>query len=338
MPTATTTDGVELFYETAGNPEAQQKIIFVMGLSGSLRGWNVQTQYFASLGTYHILSFDNRGAGFSQAPPPPYSMDRMAEDVIFLANHVGFDKFHLVGVSMGGMISQHVALAVPERIVSLTLIVTRVEGNFFRNLPTLSGIIQFLKMRRARTAEGLLDAGIDLLFPASFLNTPYENGRTYRDKVREDHLNRTHGLPSQTEQGRRGQMAAIQGHALTPAQSATLKSATFPILAIVGDQDILVKPEHSYGMPSLIGADLLIVEGAGHALTQQCPDLANERLQRHFESAASGNPRSPIPEIQRASAANKRPPSVNQPAQQQAEVEALAEPIAAAENNSTFAN
>jgi len=333
MPTATTTDGVELYYETAGNPEAQQKIIFVMGLSGSLRGWNVQVQYFASLGTYHILSFDNRGAGFSQSPPPPYTMDRMAEDVLFLANHVRFDKFHLVGVSMGGMVSHHVALAAPERIVSLTLIVTRTEGNFFKNLPTFSGLWQVVKMRRAKTAEGIVEAGLDLLFPASFLNAPYENGQTYRDKVREDHIKRTQGLPAQTDNGRKGQMAAIQEHALTPAQSATLKSAKFPILSIVGDQDILVKPEHSYGMPALIGADLMIVEGAGHALTQQCPDLVNERLQRHFEDAAAGKPRNSTPEIAKVRAVNPKPPTAEQPAQQQAETEALAEPIAAAAEN-----
>jgi len=337
MPKATTTDGVELYYETMGNPEAQQKIIFVMGLSGAHRGWAYQSQYFASLGTYHILVFDNRGAAFSQSPPAPYTMERMAEDVIFLANQVTFERFHLVGVSMGGMISHHVALAIPERIVSLSLLVTRTEGGFFKHLPTFAGIIQFLKMSSAKTPEAILEAGIDLLFPPVFLNAPYDSGRTYRDKVRAEFIKRSQGVPVQPEQGRKGQLAAIRNHGLTPTQMAAIKSAKFPILSIVGDLDILVKPEHSYNMPAQIGADLLIIEGAGHGVIQQCPDMVNEALQRHFEWAASGKPRNTTPEIHKLPAIYQKPPTADQPAQQpaqqQADADALAEPIAVVEEN-----
>jgi len=339
MPKVATTDGVELYYETLGNPLAMQKVIFVMGLSGSHRGWAYQSHYFASLGTYHVLIFDNRGAAFSQSPPPPYTMERMSADVIFLANHVGFEKFHLVGVSMGGMISHHVALAVPEKLVSLSLIVSRTEGGFFKGLPKFAGIVQFLKMRAATTPETLLEAGIDLLFPASFLNTPCGNASsTYRNKIRAEFIKRSTGIPIQPELGRKGQMSAIQGHGLTPSQMAVLKSASFPILSIVGDLDILVKPEHSYSMPGQIGADLIIVQGAGHGLIQQCPDTVNEALLHHFEYAASGKPRNPIPDISRVPATYPQEPE-NAPQkqeQQEADTDALAEPMAAVTENSNL--
>ncbi len=61
-------------------------------------------------------------------------------------------------------------------------------------------------------------------------------------------------------------------------------------------QDILIKPEHSFQMPDLIGADLLIVEGAGHAVAQQAIEAVNEALRSHFEKPA----KNPSPAITRA--------------------------------------
>lgn len=58
-----------------------------------------------------VLVFDNLGAGYSSSPKPPYIIAKMADDILFLANEVGFSKFHIVGVSIGGIIAQHVALA-----------------------------------------------------------------------------------------------------------------------------------------------------------------------------------------------------------------------------------
>jgi len=74
-----------------------------------------------------------------------------------------------------------------------------------------------------------------------------------------------------------------------------LKAAKFPILSIVGDEDILVRPSHSYHMPSQIGADLLIIEGSGHGLIQQCPELVNGYIKEICDQSASGVPRNPSP-------------------------------------------
>eukprot|EP00026_Physarum_polycephalum_P010845 Phypoly_transcript_11027.p1 GENE.Phypoly_transcript_11027~~Phypoly_transcript_11027.p1 ORF type:complete len:336 (+),score=62.14 Phypoly_transcript_11027:131-1138(+) len=296
MPKATTVDGVELFYETRGNPDAPNKIVFVMGLSGSHRGWDLQSRYFSSLPDYQVMVFDNRGAGFSHSPTTPYSIETMAADVVFLANEVGFQKFHLVGVSMGGMIAQHVALIVPERIVSLTLLVTRVSGGFFNGLPTLRGIIQFYKMQAAAdNPEALINAGADMLFPYEYLESSDGNGKTNREALRELVLQRNKEVPPQNADGKKHQLAAVKAHGLTHEQIAQLKNAKFPILAIVGDQDILIRPSHSYHMPHQIGADLLIVEGAGHGVMQQSAELVNSFIKEHCDLAASGAPRNATP-------------------------------------------
>jgi len=201
-----------------------------------------------------------------------------------------------VGVSMGGMIAQHVALAVPEKIISLTLIVTRVSGGFFNNLPTLKGIVQFYRMQSAvDNPEALINAGADLLFPYEYLDQQSGNGKTNREVLREIVIQRNKEVPVQNVEGKKNQMDAIKAHGLTPAQINQLKQAPFPILSIVGDQDTLMRTSHSYAMPDQIGADLFIIEGAGHGLIQQCPELVNFTIKELFESSARGIPRNPVP-------------------------------------------
>jgi len=286
---------VELFYETRGNPNASNKVVFIMGLAGSHRGWDLQSKYFATLPDYQILLIDNRGAGFSDSPTTPYAVETMASDVIFLANEVGFQKYHLVGVSMGGMIAQHVALTVPEKIVSLILIVTRVSGGFFNFLPTLKGLVQFYRMQRAvDNPEALIDAGADLLFPYEYLEKIGGNGKTNREAMHEMVIQRNKEVPVQNADGKKHQMDAIRAFGLNHTQTEQLKRATFPILSIVGDQDTLIRPSHSYAMPAQIGADLVVIEGAGHGLIQQCPELANFTIKSFCDSSAKGN-RDPVP-------------------------------------------
>jgi len=258
-------------------------------------------------------------------------MARLAEDVISIATHVGFERFHLVGVSMGGMISQHVALTIPDRLVSLTLMVTRVEGGFFKGLPTLTGIYQFLRLSTSRLPHDIIDATVDLLFPPSYLNVPCADGKTNKYHMSVGFAERARGIPMQPPHGREGQMAAIKGHGLTPEQMTALKSAKFPILAIAGDLDTLIKPVHSYNMPNHIGANLVIVEGGGHAVSQQSADQVNEVLKGHFEKAASGVPRAFPPDLMRIK--SKDHPLVATKSELDADVDAMAEPAAIVASN-----
>jgi pimeloyl-ACP methyl ester carboxylesterase len=66
------------------------------------------------------------------------STPMMAEDAVKLAEHLNWDRYHVVGVSMGGMIAQHVALLAKTKVQSLTLVATRVEGGFWNSIPPVS--------------------------------------------------------------------------------------------------------------------------------------------------------------------------------------------------------
>lgn len=100
-----------------------------MGLAGLSSSWQRQTKYFGHDrgDTYSVLLIDNRGVGLSSAPLKRYSTSQMALDAIEVIDHVGWSQprsLHLVGISLGGMISQEVAYLIPDRLASLTLLCT----------------------------------------------------------------------------------------------------------------------------------------------------------------------------------------------------------------------
>ena len=112
-------DGIELYFERHG--ESGEPLVLVHGFTGDVSDWRFQIEAFAP--THRLLVLDNRGHGRSPAPrdPSAYGIDVMAADVEALAAHVGFDRYHLVGHSMGGGIAQEIALRRPHKLLSLTL-------------------------------------------------------------------------------------------------------------------------------------------------------------------------------------------------------------------------
>jgi pimeloyl-ACP methyl ester carboxylesterase len=112
-------DGLTLHYERHGDSGAP--LVFVHGYTGDITDWQHQIPEFSR--THRILILDNRGHGRSQAPADgsAFGIDRMADDVEALAAHVGFERYHLLGHSMGGAIVQEIALRSPTKLLSLIL-------------------------------------------------------------------------------------------------------------------------------------------------------------------------------------------------------------------------
>jgi pimeloyl-ACP methyl ester carboxylesterase len=112
-------DGVELYFERHG--DRGEPLVLVHGFTGDISDWRFQIEAFAP--THRLLVLDNRGHGRSPAPRDgsAYGIEVMAGDVESLAARVGFDRYHLVGHSMGGGIAQEIALRSPHTLLSLTL-------------------------------------------------------------------------------------------------------------------------------------------------------------------------------------------------------------------------
>src|ERR1041385_5733358 len=96
-------------------------VLLIMGLAAGSQMWMLQLPALEAAG-FQAITFDNRGVGASSAPPGPYTMEQMAADGIAVLDVLGIDKAHVVGISMGGAIAQHLALKAPERVRSLMLV------------------------------------------------------------------------------------------------------------------------------------------------------------------------------------------------------------------------
>jgi 3-oxoadipate enol-lactonase len=120
MPVARVND-IELNYKLEGDGE--DTIVLVNGLADDHQTWILQVDDFLAAG-YRVLRFDNRGIGASSKPAGPYSSRMLADDAKALVDSLGITGFHLMGVSMGGMIAQEYALAYPADLRSATFACT----------------------------------------------------------------------------------------------------------------------------------------------------------------------------------------------------------------------
>jgi len=116
MPYATTPDGVRLYYEETG---AGKPLIFVHEFAGDLRSWEHQLRHFGR--RYRAIAFDARGYPPSDVPESPasYSQTVAADDIKAVLDHLGIDKAHIVGLSMGGFATLHFGFRHPQRALSL---------------------------------------------------------------------------------------------------------------------------------------------------------------------------------------------------------------------------
>ena len=155
------TNGVEIVYETLGDPSGTP-LLLVMGLGMQLIHWDRRLCDDLVERGFFVIRFDNRDAGRStqiEAPVPPimramagfsidspYLLGDMADDAFGLLDHLGIERAHVIGASMGGMIAQTMAIERPERLLSLTSIMST-TGERRAGMPKLR--VWSVLMRRA---------------------------------------------------------------------------------------------------------------------------------------------------------------------------------------------
>jgi pimeloyl-ACP methyl ester carboxylesterase len=118
-----TRDGVRLAYEELG---AGDPLAFVHGLAYDRRGWGPLPRLLAE--DFRVVLVDNRGVGDSDVPPGPYSVSEMVDDVVAVLDAAEIESAHVFGVSLGGFITQELALTYPERVRKLVLCATSPGG------------------------------------------------------------------------------------------------------------------------------------------------------------------------------------------------------------------
>ena len=260
------------WYELAG--EQGSPVVLIMGFGISGRAWAPQVE---ALRQHHrVLIFDNRGIGGSESSKTPYGFADLADDTVALMDHVGFDRAHVVGVSMGGMISQHVAIRHPDRVRSLSLIATFPGGSFRHAVPPRRALQLFVQANTSRGAKRIA-ALRRLLYTDSYLATAQPE-KTFSAGNLE-----VFAVPADTTT-RLNQLRAVLRHDVT----RDLARVDAPTLIIKPEADQLVRPHNSERLHQLIrGSTILRLKDAGHGATHQRADDVNRALLEHFERASA---------------------------------------------------
>ncbi len=262
------TGPVRLHYETAGEGPGQP-VLLIMGLAAEGRGWENQIDPLAA--HHPVAWFDHRGVGRTRARPGRYSMALFTEDVRRLLDHLGWDRAHVVGVSMGGMIAQHVALTFPERLISLSLIVTHAGGRRPR-LPRPPGIARFARVA-VLPGRGRVAALERLLFPAEHL------ARIDRHDLRRRLRTQFKAIPRRYLLS---QLSAVMGH----RTAHRLHRIDTPTLVIAAPHDVVIHPRESHRLHRLIpGSRLITFDDAGHGVIRQKGPEISRALLDHFAAS-----------------------------------------------------
>ena len=264
-------------YDVHGDSGSNVLLIMGLGMRGEVWG----PQVTALREAHRVATFDHRGLGGSEdSDKPLWTMKDMARDAARVMDDLGWDRAHLVGVSMGGMVAQELALLHPKRFMSLTLIATQAGGPSGW-VPPADGAVNF-----ARTlvgGGGRLAALQALLYPPEFVAS-MDAGKM------QEQLAVRFGTPS-PRSTMLGQVSAVMRH----DTRSRLPRLRVPTLVVRPGKDRLVDSTRNDDLAKLIpGATLVRLDDAGHGVTFQCADALNAMLLSHF-AAAEGHTDGPAP-------------------------------------------
>lgn len=290
-----TANGIQIEYDEHGDPAAPP-VLLVMGLGAQMTLWPQELVDALVARGFRVIRYDNRDIGLSHKmegakapgivklmllsrfglkPRVPYTLADMAADGIGLLDALGIDKAHIVGASMGGMIAQHMAFSHPERVLTLTSIMST-TGN--RKLPaaTREAMSALTKRPESMDEDVLVEHGVKI---SNAIGSP--GYRSDPDQVRE--RSRAMIKRSFYPQGMPRQLAAIIADG---DRRERLQSVKAPTLVIHGEADPLVPLAGGQDTAAHIkGAKLKTIPGMGHDLPLELVDEIADAIADHARSA-----------------------------------------------------
>ncbi|WP_028550796.1 alpha/beta fold hydrolase [Paenibacillus sp. UNC451MF] len=267
-------DGIKLCTDSFGKP-VNPAILLIMGAQSSMIWWEEEfCQRLADAGRF-VIRYDNRDVGRSttyEPGQPGYTFEDMADDAVRVLDAYKIEQANIVGMSMGGMLTQMIALRHPERVLTITLLAT---SNFAPHLPPMEerimhffsnmGVIDWTN--KQSVAEFAMDRSRILVGSKHLFN---------EKKV---------GILAQKEFARSNSMASMSNHALlTGGESYLVRTSEInvPTLIVHGTEDPIIPYEHGTNLANEIpGAVLLTLEGTGHELHCDDWDLIIDSISKH---------------------------------------------------------
>ena len=287
-----TANGIQIEYETHGDPK-DPPLLLVMGLGAQLTLWPIELVDALVARGYYVIRHDNRDIGLSQKfsqhgvpnfkrvalmqmfglkPRTPYTLADMAADAAGLLDALGIAKAHVVGASMGGMIVQLMGINHPDKLLSITSIMST-TGN--RRVPPAKPEAMKALLNRApagATLEQVMPIGLHVSRAIGSPGYPAAEDRL-RANIERDYTR------SYFPEGAARQISAIVADG---DRRKRLKAVTAPTLVIHGTDDPLVPVEGGRDTAAHIpGAKLLEIDGMGHDLPLELVDQIADAIAEH---------------------------------------------------------
>lgn len=255
-------NGIDLFYDIQGTGEP---LLLVAGLSCDSSYWSevMRTPLWGGssgallVEQYQVIRFDNRGVGQSSTPPGPYNIKQMAADAAAVLTHLGINKVHVAGHSMGGQIAQEFALAYPEKVQTLILLSSWAKGDvkFQAVIETFGDLPYVLDTRLYAKVV------MSWMYTDAFYSTPEAVEQTLDMLLEYPFIPTPHAIYHQTR-------AILATNTLD-----RLSEIRCPTLIVVGKQDILTPVKFSeqltQGIPN---AELVVLDRGGHGFLVEFAD------------------------------------------------------------------
>jgi 3-oxoadipate enol-lactonase len=246
-------NGTEIHYELQGK-QGSSWLILSHSLACSTRMWDPQVT--ALKDRYCMLNYDMRGHGKSAAPAGPYTLDMLADDVLGLMKHLGIERAKYIGLSIGGMIGQHLALKEPKRFEKMVL----ADTGHTQPPEAIKQWEERIRIAQSQGMKPLVPGTMERWFTPAFRDKP--EARKIADIV-----------ASTPVAGYVGCGQAIMKLNTT----ARLQDIKLPVLAITGESDAAAAGTKYIG-EHIPGAKFVAIAQAAHIANIEQPERFNQAL------------------------------------------------------------
>jgi len=280
-PEIVSANGIQICYDAFGNPN-NPALLMVAGLGMQLIGWDEALCTMLVERGYWVIRYDNRDAGkstkFDEAGVPdtmaamqgqsvsaPYLLSDMAADAIGLLDALGIKQAHVLGASLGGMIAQTIAINHPERVLTLTSIMST-TGDMAVSMPKPEGIA-LLTAPPATNLDSYIQNDLNWASVANGSAFPVDES-VVRQRATATWERGTY------PPGTARQLTAV---IVSGSRQEALKSLTLPTLVIHGKEDPIIRVEGGIATAeSIPNAKLMLIDGLGHAMPPETwPDIVD---------------------------------------------------------------
>lgn len=275
MPHTTSQDGVRLYYEETGDGSP---ILFIHEFAGDFRSWEPQVRWFSR--THRCVTYNARGYPPSDVPAEPdrYSQQQAVADAVAVLDHLGIERAHVVGLSMGGFCTLHLGLTYPERALSLV-----VAGCGYGAHPDHQAAFRTESAENARSFESegpAVTAERYMLGPARL---------RFRAKDPRGWAESTAWLGEHSAVGSALTLRGVQMQRPSLYHlTEQLQRLALPSLLVIGDEDDPCLEPNLMLKRTVPHAALAVLPRTGHACNLEEPALFNQVVQDFISTVEAG--------------------------------------------------